>query len=490
MITPARRLPIAGAAAASTLLAFAALPACSGPQRAASADPISAMRNDNLSVGERTRAVDQAWALTLTGEASRESLRKSTKSLVWSRSSPPTVRIAGIDQLAADDPRDTVTMLSLMLPTENHWEVIEHVCDLAAENHWTELTRGLVRSWARPVPDPTDDKRPERRALQALYPGQSVEQTVFDVFTEAGEGPVLGERARQDAWALLSRLDESGALRQRFLSEPPPGPPDALTADLYAAASDLGAVPRTREELEWVRALRRPEFAAFWRESAEAIARLSPQQREGLQIRHAAIIRWAASHQPDWLAASSADLESLLRMRFDGRRDHQRGGSTGGAVVPETIREWRSALVWADLLSIAVAIESIQGAEVVEALFDQASRDRVDTSTEYGGVLDARGDGFVALLYTPIPAQRRTDTSFVAPPEMLEKSADALFQYHFHANRERNADFAGPSGGDLEFVRAFGRACIVFTSIERDVMNADYYQPNGARIDLGEIRAK
>jgi hypothetical protein len=40
----------------------------------------------------------------------------------------------------------------------------------------------------------------------------------------------------------------------------------------------------------------------------------------------------------------------------------------------------------------------------------------------------------------------------------------------------------------LDYANRMGRNCLVFTSISDGVINVDYYQSNGAVIDLGEIK--
>jgi hypothetical protein len=137
--------------------------------------------------------------------------------------------------------------------------------------------------------------------------------------------------------------------------------------------------------------------------------------------------------------------------------------------------------------------EAIREPRVIEALFEQADSDTADTTTEYGGVLrlastrTSRGM-FAAVSYPPRPATRAGDTSFVASRELLEDSATSLAHYHFHAQRTRNTQFAGPSEGDLLYASRYGRTCVVFTTVAEGVMNADVYFPSGAVVDLGVIK--
>jgi hypothetical protein len=132
-------------------------------------------------------------------------------------------------------------------------------------------------------------------------------------------------------------------------------------------------------------------------------------------------------------------------------------------------------------------------------LFRQVSLDMADTSTEYGGSLEAvRSDAssgssaevpvFEARLYEP--RERRGDMRFIPSDQMVTSTPRALTLYHFHCQDSHNGKYAGPGTGDLEFAASYGRNCIVFTCIEDGLLDVDYYQRNGARIDLGELKEK
>jgi hypothetical protein len=155
----------------------------------------------------------------------------------------------------------------------------------------------------------------------------------------------------------------------------------------------------------------------------------------------------------------------------------------------ETIEFHEGRLVWGDALLVLIAAEAAGDPRVAQAVFAQADSDRGDTSTEYGGAL-APGDAgrFSALSFPPRAAQRSGDNRFVASPEMLSGGATALFHYHFHVRSANEREFAGPSDGDLDYAERFGRSCLVFTAIGDDVLGLDYYQPDRAVIDLGEVR--
>src|SRR5690606_18536443 len=108
--------------------------------------------------------------------------------------------------------------------------------------------------------------------------------------------------------------------------------------------------------------------------------------------------------------------------------------------------------------------------------------------TEYGGlVFAAPGGNLTAQLFEPRANSRYGDERFVASQELIDAADSALFMYHFHVTRTRNADYAGPSFDDFEFVRREGRASLLYTFVTQDRLNVDYFQPGGLRIDLGTI---
>lgn len=451
------------------------------------ADPgiVAASKEENPIT--REKAIRSGFEAAQAGEADRASWREQTKSIAWLASNPARTRLVALETLLEDDPDDTRNMVSLMLPREPAWPVIDWISATAADRGWTDLTPSLVRSWSRFVVEPPDDARPERAALLALHPNRSLTAVVFEVFaTPQGDG-LLEQRRRTDAWGLLTRIDPSLTQTREMIATLAPRDDDPLIEALTASAQDLKAVPQTAEQLEWLAEMR--EHNAFWEDCRAAIARLDPAQLDRFELRHAAGVRWAAEHRPAWVTASREYLLDELRTRLSTRRVFQRySGYAEGQAPEERFVRNADALSWGDALLILIADEAIADESVRAALFEQVEADRRDTSTEYGGVLDAEGTGFAAIPYPPRPAQRIGDNRFVASPELMRDGADALFHYHFHASRVSMRDYAGPGEGDEAYARTLGRSCIVLTSLGSDSLNADYYQPDGVVIDLGEVR--
>ncbi|MDX2115184.1 MAG: hypothetical protein SFZ24_06110 [Planctomycetota bacterium] len=490
------------------LLAATVLASCGvlGSPAAHAAKPekpaLSVIEDAKAHTEARIKAMNRVWDEVAAGRAEPAAVREALKKVAWARANFYKVRIAAFEALLRDEPNieDTRKMMRLMLPTETQWNAIDFIGSTAADRGWTDLTTGLVRCWSRPVPEPPDDRRPERAALERLHPGRTPEDVVFDVFVGL---PALGpaertaadnrERERQDAWALLRRLDKDGTRTLALLSQAPLNETgDPLLASLAAAARDLGVVPDTAEQLAWVTSLRAPAYAQYWSQCASAVASLSPEQRRGLELRHMPAIRWASLARPQWLSTGRDELVAQLERELKPRKKVVRASAMNAARrAPESIQTWRDQLSWGDALLALAAAEAVLDPQLARDVFAQADEDKIDVSTEHGGVIDAPGAGgrpFSLRTFAPRPAQRFGDRRFVASPEMIEQGVDSLFHYHLHCTAYGNSEYAGPSDDDLLYARRQGRSCLVFTFTARDALNVDYFQPDGVVLDLGTIR--
>jgi len=484
------------------------LAACAGSGSLASdptppENPLVRISDPSLTVEERVEAVEEATRLARMGAVDAEALRSQLRKLVWGPRFPLELRRAAVESLLSDpDPEveaELKELVGLRLPTENSLTIVTELCEATAARRWDELTPAVVRSFSRPVAGVPDTDRPEFDCLRELHPGMPVEQVVYNVFIDPPEeggppGVPWTARTRFDAWNLLGRLDADATFIREVLREPAsPDEPDPLLAAIRASVDDLRAVPRTAEELRWVASLRSGEDQAdqtWWQEASEAIAGLTVTDAAWLEVRHAEPVRWAARHRPTLLEATRAELLELLAARIDGRAVHRRTERhPGKPPLRDRLSERRDELRWGDLVAILVIDEALRDPDVAEAMFVQTEMDHEDRTTEYGGVLSSGGGGgFKATLYPPRPGARKGDTQFVASQDMIDQSNRSLAHYHFHAQRRQNAEFAGPSPGDLAYAARYRRSCLVLTSLGSDLLALDYYQPNGAVIDLGELR--
>ncbi|HPO93448.1 MAG TPA: hypothetical protein PL072_08240 [Phycisphaerales bacterium] len=489
------------------------------------------LNDKRASPGERANAVRAVWAAAQGGdEQALADAREEMKKMIWRGGAPQAAREAALECLLSDARpdalADTANMLRLRLPTEPNFGVLRYSCEQiaarAGDPVWRKTTTGLVRSWSRKLPSPADDQRPENAALRALYPDQSVQDTVFQVFVDpvtfgarpdsddknaAAPLPDSARKIRQSAWDLLGRIDPRGERRNELLTgDAAARSDDPMLSTLAACARELRVVPLTGSELQWATSLRTSSDKsdqAWWSEVSSLAASLSPEQAQGLQLRHLEPLRWASRHQAGWLSADRHALRDELAGRLEGRRTHRVGQSEGVDfdINRNRLKDWEPHLVWGDLLTILVLDEAVHDSATVTEWFAQADRDRADTSTEWGGCLfdaaqrpggEARA-GFVPVGYAARPAQRVNDRTFVASDDMFTFGGRSLAHYHFHVQTHNNEAYAGPGNGDRDYADLHNRNCLVLTSVRSGVLNVDYYQRGvdgvHPQIDLGDIDA-
>jgi hypothetical protein len=85
------------------------------------------------------------------------------------------------------------------------------------------------------------------------------------------------------------------------------------------------------------------------------------------------------------------------------------------------------------------------------------------------------------------PKVRHHDRRFNASQDMFDAAYTALFHFHFHAQKLRNGDHAGPGMGDKNYANNTRANCLVFTFVDEDTLNVDFYRHGGIVIDLGTI---
>lgn len=478
---------------------------CSSPRYTPSGNSLLDLRNPDLRPEQRVDAADDAWAATLAGQFERETTRAAFKDLAWSPATPIDVRVACVSHLL-DDPNpeaqaDARRMANLMLPTEPSRTVVSAIAVRAGQRGWKEMTSALVRSYARPVEGVPDDQRAEKIALAELYPDRPMADTLFDVFLDPGydDTPVelrLNQRTRADVWDLLGRVDERGALRrgliQRAQASDVPEATRASVRALQRALDSLSVVPRTGDELRWIESLNNgsAENEQWWAQATSAVASLTPEQREQLEIRHVEPIRWASLHRAHLLSQSRTQLLDRLEETLAGREHYKRTAEKRVLDQPrrEKLSEWSGVLSWGDLLTIHVVDQAVHQQSIIDRLYEQVGIDRDDRTTEYGGVLEsAEGDSFRILLFRPRVRDRKSDTEFVASEDMIRYADRALAFYHQHVQSGVETQHAGPSEADLIFAARSGRTCVVFTAAGKSGLNIDLYQPNSVVIDLGTV---
>lgn len=418
-------------------------------------------------------------------------------------------RLAAVERVALDDPRSFAALEDVLYSDSQPDELRLSILSLLLERDpdrfaatFTERSReidrwpiliaalegaspigeaagpGIIRSWARASTLYDDAARPERAALSAAFGGRPADEVLFERFTGLGGGALAEQVA---AWTVLSRLHEASALRALLDAAPlTPG----LVTELRAAAGVIDVLPRNREGVLWLLALRDRDGGAWWADAEARVARLTPQQREGIELRHLPALRCAGG---DLLQLSKSDLSAGVSEKLAGRPAAARTDHSATALAGEGFADHREALPWGDVLVINLLLDAMNDASLATQWFAQADADYADRSTEHGGVLKLdEADRWMAQPFQPL--LRAHDNAYYASPEHIAAMYHGLAHYHFHAQRHKAADVAGPGGGDLRFAERMRASCVVLTFLDRDTLNVDYYAAGGVVVDLGVIR--
>jgi len=487
-------------------LALLVGPGCGSTTKPSDTNPTVGIRDPDLSEAERVNAAKRAWHQTADDPSDRAKLVAVLTDTAWDPRASTAVRACSIDLFIDDPDPETArvgrAMARQMLPREQSRAMVAHLCSRIAAGGWTECSPALVRSYSRPVPGVPDPERGERVALVALYPDRSPEQVVFEMFLSPPppepdiKVPDWTERLRAESWELLGRLDGEGTIRASLLTGSGGGSDlDPVVRAMRRCRTELGCVPITGDELKWLLTLAddsRPGNSAWWAQAAAAVKLVPEANRAGLHMCHVEPIRWAAENQPSWLAASREVLLGELSQCLNDRTHRRRtiDANQFRQPLPNRLGDWESHMRWGDVLAVLVVDKAIHAPTIGPSLFQQAELDQRDTSTEFGGFLESLpqpAGAFRARMFPPRPGQRSGDTRFVASDDLIASADHALAVYHFHVQRWHNEDYAGPSKDDLIFAARSGRTCVVFTSINQDTLNADYYQPDGVTLDLGDL---
>jgi hypothetical protein len=396
------------------------------------------------------------------------------------------VREAAFERLEANDPEALKKTIRNKLPQMGARGWHERLCELVADRQWTELTPGLVSSWAQKIGFVDDLQRPEYEALARLYGRDHVIDAVFTVLMESTKPYQMGLRTR--CWELLHRLGQRQRLLELLAGEQG-DPDDLMVADLRAAANDLRVVPRTREEVLRVRKLRQPQHLAFWSKAAGVVASLPEARLEQLELRDLPILVAASVHDPWLLTADESELYGQVAAYTAASQLHINPGRFTGfpGSYEQRLVDHRKVLTWGDLAAMLLAVRALEVPQVVAHLFDYADRDHEDETCEYGGVIRLDETGRFEILEFP-PRFRRRDNEFIASQEMMDASYTAVFHFHYHVQRPRNGRYAVPGIGDLNYADNTRANCLVLTFINRDTLNVDFYRYGRVIVDLGEVK--
>ena len=470
----------------STVLMSLILTSCGRPVT----DPIGTLGNaDEHSSRHRTSLVMLKDSPDRTSPDATDALQ----GLIYRPGYADDVRIDGLEILMETDSTRLLRTTRQRLPRIDDPMWLEAYCEWLSQQDWSEpqkkaaVNEALVSSWGVFWPVWTrEEDRPEYKALVEINGGQDVIPLVFDVFKQSKKGSQQGLRDR--CWVLLHRLGRRGELIE-LVETTPADSTNIMMLDLKAAVDDFGTVPYNREEILWLQKLRQPERADFWQSAKTAVVDMPEDRRREMEIRDLPIVVAAARHRPELLTASKSSLLETTESKLRGIKHYyetEPGMPTDGS-RRERFRTHRDVMTWGDVAAITLAMEALSQTPVKAHLFDYADRDHDDKGTEYGGIIGLDEAGRFELREFP-PKIRNHDRRFNASQQMFNAGYTALFHMHFHAQRHRNGNHAGPGLGDLNYAQNTRTNNLVFTFVDKDTMNVDYYRHGKVIVDLGTIK--
>jgi hypothetical protein len=456
-----------------------AIAACSGPVIVD--DPLTELRRVPNSPRRQIAAMEQ---LDQTEAETSKTYVEALEGVIWRPEYTVEVREQALERLERIDPEGLQRTIRQRLPQMTAPRWLERLCQIIADRGWVDLSPALVSSWARPDPlvrEETD--RPEYKALAVLWGPDRVVDVVFELMLEADEPWQQGFRTR--CWNLIHRLGQRERLAE-LVESADVAAGDAMFIDLRAAASELGLLPWNREEILWIRKLREPQRAEFWSQAVVAVGELPPSRRAELEVRDLAVVVSAWLHDPELLTLPETALYERLQGYLRDQKHYIASRRVDGPAVrsSQSLGEVRQELRWNDLAAMLLAVQTLEVPEVQAHLLRYAERDRLDKTTEYGGIIDLDEKGRYQILEFP-PRMRQHDQKFIAPQAMFDAGYTALFHFHLHVQRQRNQDYAGPGLGDENYADNTRANCLVFTSVGEGRLNVDYYRHGGVVVDLG-----
>lgn len=405
--------------------------------------------------------------------------------MLWAPGYTNQARMEALTRLWSIDQEGTVRTIRQQLPRLNIWTWQTELCNWIGENDVRELDEALISSWAIPtLMVETEEDRPEYKALVEMYGTEAILDLVFYSMLSSNTPWKQGYRTR--CWELLHRLDNRQRIIDLLQSAQIPSN-DSFLLDLRKSMNDLGIVPHRREEILWVRELLQPKYASFWKEAILAFAVLEEPRRNTLEMRDVPMVVSVNRHTPKYLQMPTANVLDEIEQKLKSR-DHYYETKGGGVFSSSTelFRTHKESLTWGDAMAITTALTAMTVPEVRSHLFDYAMRDHRDVTTEYGGVIALDNKGRFEILEFE-PKIRHHDRRFNASQDMFDAAYTALFHFHFHAQKLRNGDHAGPGMGDKTYARNTRANCLVFTFVNEETMNVDYYRHGDVVIDLGTI---
>lgn len=454
---------------------------CSSQQ--AIENPLATLGRTNVSLKKQLAAMQ-----ILDAQPATEDYLKALKRLIYVPGYTVAIRREAFERLERLDESELKRTVRQKLPILQAPLWKEELLKLIVARNWVDLTPAIVSAWGANLGFVDDYERLEYLALVKLHGKENVVDVIFNVLLESNRPHQQGLRGR--CWDLLHRLGQRERLLD-LLADATISQKDAMLIDLRAGATELGLVPRNREEILWMRKLRQPQRAEFWSQAVAAVKGLPKARRIELELRDLPIVVAASIHDPWLLNATKDELYSHVLKHIRSTKIHIDNKRFEGLprTYPQNLYEHKNNLTWGDLAAMVLAVRAVKVPEVIDHLFDYAQRDHDDKTCEYGGIIALDKKGRFEILEFP-PKFRRRDNEFIASQQMMDAGYTSVSHFHYHVQEYRNTRNSGPGLGDVNYADNTRANCLVFSFVNKNTFNVDFYRHGRVIVDLGEIKRR
>ncbi len=412
--------------------------------------------------------------------------QKQLHRIIWAPGFSSEAREQALLRLWSFDKEKTIRTLRQRLPRMNSGSWKTQLCEWIAAEQIVELHEALISAWANPESlVKTEEERPEYIALRTMYSDDAIADLIFDSMISAKKTWRQGYRTR--CWELLHRLNHRARLIS-LLEQTKFDEDDIFFIDLQKAMNDLGIVPHRREEILWIRELSKPEHKSFWDEAKISLSKLDDARRDAIEMRNVPVVVSLQRHGGEnAFSRTREEILNQLETKLKNATHHYE--TEGGGLFKassELFHTHKNKLTWGDAITLEILLTALSVPEVKAHLFNYAKRDNLDETTEYGGVIALDKKGRFEILEFE-PKIRHHDRRFNASQNMFDAAYTALFHFHFHAQKFRNGNHAGPGFGDKDYADNTRANCLVFTFVNASTLNVDYYRHGKVVVDVGTI---
>ncbi len=336
-----------------------------------------------------------------------------------------------------------------------------------------EMLADVIKQWAaQPANGPGEGRF---RMVVERIGGAAWDQVLFSG---------LGSRvfyARGSAQVVLATRLSAADYRSKLLAV---RPSHESIAALQTFIKGFDFIPRTKAEM-----LSTVTLYVKERQSINAAALLYARWRDtadySFRVRDYHLLAALAKDTPTMETSRDAVIAELAQTLTARPHAPHYFGGTSEAVYDARFRSVAGRLSMMDLWNIKLLSELLARREIQAGLKVLADRDRIDTSSAWGGLMFFERGRATAKQYPPAEVDPPNDLVYAPTKRMLNDSHNSMCRFVTHFERTDNARRAGPTPAELADARANDFYGMTITRLDEGTFTANYYTPEGQVVSLG-----